>query len=198
MAHVPEEKLKVPYCTELPDGLDQGKLVRIRGSVPKDGKSFVVSFLCGKEEDADALLFLIKLDDSSEMALKCFLNKILNEEEKYSNLPFAKGQDFQLEFIFEEEGFKVVANEEETYQYKQHIPAEKIHFLQVEGNVELEFVSLLDEKDSQPGDKMQSPGMLHCPRRCRPVLCCRPCRPCVRWYCYRCYCVPCRCGCRRY
>nr|XP_060641841.1 galectin-7-like [Anolis sagrei ordinatus] len=183
MAQTQKEKLDVPYCTEFSDGFGKGKIVKIRGSVLKDGKSFAVSFLCGKEEKADnALLVLVKLDGSSEMVLNSFLNKNFGKEEKHSKLPFAKGQEFQLDFIFEEEACKVVVNEEETFQHKYRIPAEKIRFLQVEGNVELEFVRLQDEKDNQPEDKNQSAGMLHCYRPCVPYPCCRPCPPCVTWY----------------
>uniref|UniRef100_A0A8D2J843 Galectin n=1 Tax=Varanus komodoensis TaxID=61221 RepID=A0A8D2J843_VARKO len=99
---------ETPHCVELPDGLKAGDKLKIQGSVPKDSVSFMVNFLCGKEENTDnALLVLVKLEAPSVVVLNSFLNKTLGEKDKYTNVPFARGQDFELEFVVEEDIYKV-------------------------------------------------------------------------------------------
>ncbi|KAM6427737.1 galectin-7-like [Liasis olivaceus] len=204
MAQQSGDHKRKPYCTDFPEGLAAGQQLKIEASSPTDCVSFMVNFLCGKEEKANsAFLLLFKLGDPNMLILNNVLDKTFGKEEKYDNVPIAKGQNFDLIVIIEKEGYKVSINGEEFCQRKHYIPVKQVRFLQVEGDVDVKAIKLAGEKEDKVEekeggtDKIQSRKMYACKMNfgCVPVVpICPPCPPCPSWYYYNAR-GCCRCGC---
>ncbi|XP_063168074.1 galectin-7-like [Candoia aspera] len=203
MAQTSGDKKRTPYCTDFPEGLAAGQQLKMEASLPKDCVSFMVNFLCGKEEKANsALLLLFTLGDPNMVILNNILDKTFGKEETLSNVPLARGENFDLIFIIEKEGYKVLINGEEFCQRKHYISAEQVRFLQVEGDVDVKGVKLAGEKEKEvegtDGEiKVQSRCMVMCAPSFgyAPVMpVCMPCAPCQPYYYYNCR-RCCHCGC---
>ncbi|XP_068934759.1 galectin-7 [Petaurus breviceps papuanus] len=133
----------VPHRAELHDGLQPGSVIRIRGTVPANGKRFHVNLLCSEGSGADTALHCNPRMESGEMVFNAFQGGAWGREERSPSLPFQRGQPFDLFIIVTEDSYKAVAGDAIFHRFIHRLPLQLVKVLEIGGDVELQSVSIL-------------------------------------------------------
>ncbi|XP_033700401.1 galectin-7-like [Tursiops truncatus] len=132
----------VPYRTSLAKSFEVGTVLRIRGVVPKDAARFYINLLCSDDPDSEIVLhFNPRLDESSVVfnTMEC---SAWGSEERSGSPAFQRGEPFELHLIAQKDGFQVVIGDEEYHQFSYRLPPQRALWMEVGGDVQLEFVKL--------------------------------------------------------
>ncbi|XP_040832292.1 galectin-7 [Ochotona curzoniae] len=130
----------VPHKTSLPEGVQAGNVLRIRGVVPDKAGRFHVNLLCSEEQGADAALHLNPRLDTSEVVFNNLAQGAWGKEERGPGLPFRRGQPFELLLIVTGDGYKAVVGDSQYHHFRHRVPPASVRQLEVAGDVELTSV----------------------------------------------------------
>ncbi|XP_074075120.1 galectin-7 [Macrotis lagotis] len=135
--------LTVPHKTFLRERLRPGSVIRVRGTVPANGKRFHVNLLCEDGSGVDTVLHVNPRLDSGEMVFNSFERGAWGQEERSPSLPFQKDQPFDLLLIATSDNFKAVSGDSVFHQFAHRLPLELVQVLEVGGDVQLQSVTIL-------------------------------------------------------
>ncbi|XP_037374043.1 galectin-7-like [Talpa occidentalis] len=132
----------VPHKTSLPEGIQAGNVMRIRGIIPDKGSRFYVNLLCSDEKDSEAALHFNPRLDESTVVFNSLERGTWGKEERGRGIPFQGGQPFEVLLIATQDGFKAVVGDQEYHHFRYRIPAARVRVLEVGGDVKLESVKI--------------------------------------------------------
>lgn len=158
MSHVPIYNPPVPFNTHFHCGLNDGTLVVISGSVLPSGDRFAVNFQCGNEDIA--FHFNPRFDDG---LVVCNTKEHQNwgKEERKHELPFHRGQPFEIRILVTQHDYKVSVNRNHVLEYRHRIPIQRVNNLSVNGCVSLSCVDIQAPGGGFPPQQFTGAGMCY-------------------------------------
>ncbi|KAJ8368694.1 hypothetical protein SKAU_G00087220 [Synaphobranchus kaupii] len=154
--HEDELAVSVPqYVQPISGGLKKGMSVYFQGTIPDETKQFSINLQCGEKDSDIALHFNPRLE-SSDVLFNTFQNGEWNEEEKVNEMPFHKGESFELVFIITSEGYQVIINDKKFYLFKHRVLVEHVGAMQINGDVFMQTITMLEGGE---GDIQEQPGL---------------------------------------
>nr|XP_003230629.2 PREDICTED: galectin-8 [Anolis carolinensis] len=143
----------IPFVESIIDGVLPGERVVVRGLVPKDSERFQIDFQCGSttKPRADvAFHFNPRFKKSGCIVCNTLQNEKWGSEEITYGMPFEKGKPFEIIFMFLQEKIQVSVNGKHLLLYKHKINLEKINTLGIYGNVEINVIGFVSNKEALP------------------------------------------------
>lgn len=140
------ESPTIPYIGTILGGLLPGNLVAIRGFVPEDADRFQVDFQCGSsiKPRADvAFHFNPRFKRSGCIVCNTLQEEKWGREEITYEMPFRKGQSFEIVFMSLQDKFQVSVNGKHLLLYKHRINFEKIDTLGISGKVQVKTIGFV-------------------------------------------------------
>ncbi|KAM4604508.1 galectin-4-like [Discoglossus pictus] len=134
----------VPYTTVISGGLRVGMCVYIQGVAPSSANSFTVNFSCGQYEGSDIAFRLnARYDGRDRVIFNSCQGGTWGEEEMKKEMPFKNGKIFQLVYNITHNNYLVSVNGSPFYEFAHRMPLERVQWLQISGDVELQAVSII-------------------------------------------------------
>ncbi|KAJ8368699.1 hypothetical protein SKAU_G00087270 [Synaphobranchus kaupii] len=129
----------------IPGGLKTGMAAYFKGTIPNKIKSFTISLQCGDSKDSEkALHFKALFEPSEGIVLNSFKDGSWETEERVNEMPFTKGESFELVFHATSEGYQVYVNRRRIYLFKHRIPLEQVCSVQIIGDVSMQTTNYID------------------------------------------------------
>ncbi|CAJ0930771.1 unnamed protein product [Ranitomeya imitator] len=133
----------VPYVGTIFSNLEPGTMVVVYGVVAHNADRFQIDFQCGssvKPRSDVAFHFNPRYKGSGVIVCNTLLNEKWGWEEKSYQMPFQKGQRFEVVFFVLPNKFQVAANRKHLLIYKHRVSLDKIDTLSISGMVEINTV----------------------------------------------------------
>ncbi|XP_033881881.2 galectin-6-like isoform X1 [Acipenser ruthenus] len=142
----------VPYIGPIYGNLRPGMSVYIHGEVPHRITRFQVNLQCGNYEGCDvALHFNPRFDGWDKVVFNTFQNGSWEGEEKKREMPFRKGEDFELIIIVNQDGYQINVNGQEFYLFQHRMPCERVNTLDITGDVIIKSLNIIGGGAPQGG-----------------------------------------------
>ncbi|XP_016044011.1 galectin-7-like [Erinaceus europaeus] len=132
----------VPYVISLPNGIELGAMVKIRGTVPENADRFQIDLMCSKGQEPDIALHFNPRFDQNKVVFNSRKSGSWGTEEYGHDFPFRHRQAFEVLIITDQEGFKVVIGDQKYHHFRYRIPLSEVCGLEVSGKVMLESVNI--------------------------------------------------------
>ncbi|KAJ6664655.1 hypothetical protein lerEdw1_006228 [Lerista edwardsae] len=152
------ENPTIPYIGTIFGGLQPGKLVVIHGFVPEHADRFQVDFQCGSsiKPRADvAFHFNPRFKRSGCIVCNTLREEKWGLEEITYEMPFKKGQSFEIVFMILHDKFQVSVNGKHFLLYKHRIDCEKIDTLGISGKVQVKTIGFVSNNQEEVPDDSQ-------------------------------------------
>ncbi|XP_034648611.1 galectin-4, partial [Trachemys scripta elegans] len=134
----------LPHAVPIAGGLRPGMSIYVQGMVPHHTKRFRVNFSCGPEKGANiALHFNPRFDSGDKIVLNSFQRGNWAKEEHKHDMPFHKGQHFEMVFNITPEGYRITVNGAPCYEFRHRIPPEHVQVVDVDGDLELQSLNVI-------------------------------------------------------
>ncbi|XP_060546020.1 uncharacterized protein LOC117658627 isoform X2 [Pantherophis guttatus] len=141
------QNMTLPYYHLVPGGLRSGISVYVQGTVPKDSNRswvyFNVDFACGQHEGFDIPLNFNPCFNVNKVELNTFQAGRWGHEEGHQ-MPFRKGEHFEIIFIVNETGYQILVNKKPFCTYKHRIPPQSVKVIHVKGDLELNSLNVIE------------------------------------------------------
>uniref|UniRef100_A0A8C5V435 Galectin n=1 Tax=Microcebus murinus TaxID=30608 RepID=A0A8C5V435_MICMU len=142
----------IPYVGTIPEQLEPGTLIVIRGHVPSDSDRFQVDLQCGSsvKPRADvAFHFNPRFKRSNCIVCNTLKNEKWGWEEITYDTPFQKEKSFEIVIMVLKDKFQVAVNGKHTLLYAHRISLEKVDTLGIYGKVNIHSVGFSFSSDLQ-------------------------------------------------
>ncbi|XP_053460285.1 galectin-8 isoform X2 [Nycticebus coucang] len=142
----------IPYVGTIPEQLEPGTLIVIRGHVPSDMDRFQVDLQCGSsvKPRADvAFHFNPRFKRSNCIVCNTLKNEKWGWEEITYDMPFRKEKSFEIVIMVLKDKFQVAVNGKHILLYAHRISLEKIDTLGIYGKVNIHSVGFSFSSDLQ-------------------------------------------------
>ncbi|XP_077396358.1 galectin-6-like isoform X2 [Festucalex cinctus] len=134
----------IPYLGPVYGGLREGASVYIQGSLPDNITRFFVNLLCGQSESSDiALHFNPRFDGWDKVVFNTRRNAAWDAEEKIRDVPFGKGESFEMVIACAAEGFQLKINGKDFHTFKYRLPVARVCGLQIGGDVSIQTINVI-------------------------------------------------------
>lgn len=133
----------IPYVGTIPEQLEPGTLIVIRGHVPFDVDRFQVDLQCGSsvKPRADvAFHFNPRFKRTSCIVCNTLMNEKWGWEEITYDMPFNREKSFEIVIMVLKEKFQVAVNGKHILLYAHRISLEKIDTLGIYGKVNIHSI----------------------------------------------------------
>ncbi|KAI7811147.1 galectin-4-like [Triplophysa rosa] len=128
---------RVPYKSIIYGGLYAGKTILIQGLVYLHAQSLEVNL---RHKTGVAFNYCCHLD-KNVVVLNNYENGEWGKPEKYIDMPFTRGQPFQMTICCKENHYSVFASDKQVHTYThQYTELQDIDVLEISGDVQLNFV----------------------------------------------------------
>ncbi|XP_041090539.1 galectin-4-like isoform X1 [Polyodon spathula] len=142
----------IPYIGPIYGNLRPGMSVYIHGEIPHRITRFHVNLQCGNYEGCNlALHFNPRFDGKDKVVFNTFQNGNWEREEKKKEMPFRKGETFELIIIVNQEGYQVNVNGREFYMFQHRMPCERVDTLEIGGDVIIQTLNIIGGGAPQGG-----------------------------------------------
>lgn len=140
----------IPYVGTIPEQLDPGTLIVIRGHVPGDSDRFQVDLQSGSSVNprADVIFhFNPRFKRTSCIVCNTLKNEKWGREEITYDMPFGKEKSFEIVMMVLTDKFQVAVNGKHTLLYAHRVSPEKIDTLGISGKVRIHSVGFSFSSD---------------------------------------------------
>ncbi|XP_034024487.1 galectin-4-like isoform X2 [Thalassophryne amazonica] len=118
--------------------------IYIQGSLPEEMTRFFINLRCGQSEDSDiAIHFNPRFDGWDKVVFNTCQDGSWESEEKTHDMPFSKGQAFEMVIVVTAEGYQFKVNGEDFYTYAHRIPVERVCALHIAGDVNIQTINVI-------------------------------------------------------
>ncbi|XP_073528717.1 galectin-8 [Phyllobates terribilis] len=148
----------VPYVGTIFENLEPGTMVVVHGVVDPNADRFQIDFQSGrsvKPRSDVAFHFNPRFKGSGVIVCNTLLNERWGWEEKTYQMPFQKGQRFEVVFFVLHNKFQVAANGKHLLIYKHRVNLNKIDTLSISGMVEINTIGFANHT-TPPGSQPTS------------------------------------------
>ncbi|XP_006872065.1 PREDICTED: galectin-8 isoform X1 [Chrysochloris asiatica] len=142
----------IPYVGTIPEHLEPGTLIVIRGHVPSDSDRFQVDLQCGSsvKPRADVAFHLNpRFKRANCIVCNTLTSDKWGREDITYNMPFQKEKSFEIVIMVLKDKFQVAVNGKHTLLYAHRISPEKINTLGVYGKVNIHSIGFSFSSDLQ-------------------------------------------------
>ncbi|NP_001140054.1 Galectin-4 [Salmo salar] len=134
----------IPYVGPIYGGLRSGMSVYIQGVIPHEITSFNMNLQCGESEGSDiGFHFSPRFDNWDKVVFNSCQEGEWGSEEEIHNMPFSKGDAFEMVIIIKQEGYQVAVNGQDLHTFNYRIPVERVNALQIGGDVSIQTISII-------------------------------------------------------
>ncbi|KAJ8402183.1 hypothetical protein AAFF_G00370480 [Aldrovandia affinis] len=134
----------VPYVGPIYGGLRERVSVYIQGVIPQDITRFQVNLQCGEAEGCDiAMHFNPRFDDMDKVVFNSFQSGSWESEDNVQDMPFSKGQAFELVIAVTAEGYQVNVNGRQFHHFAHRVPLDRVSALQISGDVSIQTINII-------------------------------------------------------
>nr|BAC55887.1 galectin family xgalectin-VIIIa [Xenopus laevis] len=136
----------VPYVGTIFGGLEPGQMIVIHGTVHPDADRFQIDFQRGNsvQPRSDvAFHFNPRFKGSGHIVCNTLENEKWGWEEKTYQMPFTKGQPFEIIFLVFHDKFQVSSNGKNLLVYKHRISLQRVDTLGISGKVKINTIGFL-------------------------------------------------------
>ncbi|XP_036133564.1 galectin-8 isoform X2 [Molossus molossus] len=140
----------IPYVGTIPEQLEPGTLIVIRGHVPGDSDRFQVDLQCGNsvKPRADVIFhFNPRFKRVNCIVCNTLKNEKWGREEITYDMPFQKEKSFEIVIMVLKDKFQVAVNGKHILLYAHRISIEKIDTLGIYGKVNIHSVGFSFSSD---------------------------------------------------
>ncbi|XP_036210453.1 galectin-8 isoform X2 [Myotis myotis] len=140
----------IPYVGTIPEQLEPGTLIVIRGHVPGDSDRFQVDLQSGSSVNprADVVFhFNPRFKRTNCIVCNTLKNEKWGREEITYDMPFRKEKSFEIVMMVLKDKFQVAVNGKHTLLYAHRISPEKIDTLGIYGKVSIHSVGFSFSSD---------------------------------------------------
>ncbi|XP_035239585.1 uncharacterized protein LOC118208806 isoform X1 [Anguilla anguilla] len=137
-----KEVLDVPCVRPITGGLRGGMTVQVKGTIPSDSNRFSINLDCGEKEGCDNALHFNPRFDSNLVVFNTFRNGGWENEERPTEMPLSKGQDFEVFIIVTSGGYQVKVNDQIFYLFRHRMPVRRVQAVRIVGDVSLHLVNI--------------------------------------------------------
>ncbi|XP_061538298.1 galectin-4-like [Phycodurus eques] len=143
----------IPYLGPIYGGLREGASIYIQGSVPDNITRFFVNLLCGPSESSDiALHFNPRFDGRDKVVFNSRQNNTWDAEEKIRDMPFGKGEAFEMVAVCSAQGYQFKINGKDFHTFKHRLPLARVCGMQIGGDVSIQTINVIG--GGYPGGSM--------------------------------------------
>ncbi|XP_070827011.1 galectin-4-like [Chaetodon trifascialis] len=134
----------IPYLGPIFGGLREGSSIYIQGSIPENITRFHVNLLCGESESSDiALHFNPRFDGWDKVVFNTFQNDCWESEERIHNMPFCKGEAFEIVIMATLQGYQIRVNGNDFYNFQHRMPLERVCAMHIGGDVFIQTINVI-------------------------------------------------------
>ncbi|XP_075690581.1 galectin-4-like [Rhinoderma darwinii] len=134
----------VPYTTIIAGGLRVGMVVCVQATLPNKYNRFGINFATGQEETSDiAFHFNARYDGRDRVVFNSKQSEVWGDEEMKREMPFKSGKVFFIMFEVTRNNYQVFANGAPFYEFGHRIPLERVNWLQVNGDIAVQELSII-------------------------------------------------------
>ncbi|XP_063809739.1 galectin-9-like isoform X1 [Pseudophryne corroboree] len=142
MSHGPIYNPPVPFSTHFHNGISDGTLVVISGTVLPSGDRFAVNFQCGTGGNDDIAFHFNPRFDGGIVVCNTKEHQNWGKEENKRELPFHRGHAFEIRFLVSSHDYKVSVNRNHLLEYHHRVPIHRVNTLAISGCVSLTNVDI--------------------------------------------------------
>uniref|UniRef100_A0A8C5QH17 Galectin n=1 Tax=Leptobrachium leishanense TaxID=445787 RepID=A0A8C5QH17_9ANUR len=135
----------VPYTTKIAGDLRVGMVIYIGAVVPSSKHNrFTVNFSTGQYEGADIAFHMNgRYDGRDRVVFNSMQGGEWGQEEMKREMPFKPGKLFHLVYEITSNNYQVSVNGSPFYEFPHRIPLEQVQWLQVSGDITLQYLGIL-------------------------------------------------------
>ncbi|XP_060734864.1 galectin-4-like isoform X2 [Tachysurus vachellii] len=149
----------IPYVGPISGGLRAGMSIYIQGKIQHHINRFHVNLQCGEFDGCDiAFHFNPRFDLWDKVIFNTFQNGAWEGEEKVREMPFSKGEHFELVIVVNSEGYQVNVNGREFYLFQHRMPLDRVCAIEIGGDVSIDTINLIGGMQGMGGGNMGYPG----------------------------------------
>ncbi|KAM8902963.1 galectin-4-like [Spinachia spinachia] len=135
---------RIPYLGPIHGGLREGVSIYIQGSIPEDITRFFINLLCEESESSDiALHFNPRFDGWDKVVFNSCQDGCWGSEDKIRNMPFCKGQAFEMVIMVTSHGYQIKVNGNDFHTFQHRLPVERVRAMQINGDVCLQTINVI-------------------------------------------------------
>ncbi|XP_049715944.1 galectin-9-like isoform X3 [Elephas maximus indicus] len=128
----------VPFQGTILGGLQDGLQIIIKGAVlSSSGSRFSVNFQTGSDEKDIAFHFNPRFEEGGYVVCNTKQKGSWGPEERKMQMPFQKGQPFEICVLVQSPDFKVAVNGSHFLQYSHRVPFHRVDTISVQGALRL-------------------------------------------------------------
>ncbi|KAM5308397.1 galectin-9-like isoform 1-T1 [Glossophaga mutica] len=132
----------VPFTGSIQGGLQEGLQITVNGTVHQfHAARFAVNFQTVFSDEDIAFHFNPRFEDGGYVVCNTKQNGSWGTEERKMEMPFEKGNPFEVRFLVQSMGFQVSVNGNFFTRYSHRVPFHKVKFISVTGDVRLTNIS---------------------------------------------------------
>ncbi|KAM5308396.1 galectin-9-like isoform 2-T2 [Glossophaga mutica] len=132
----------VPFTGSIQGGLQEGLQITVNGTVHQIGATrFAVNFQTGLSDQDIAFHFNPRFKEGEYVVCNTKQKGSWGTEEKKMEMPFEKGNPFEVRFLVQSMEFQVSVNGNFFTRYSHRVPFHKVKFISVTGDVRLTNIS---------------------------------------------------------
>uniref|UniRef100_A0A667Y658 Galectin n=1 Tax=Myripristis murdjan TaxID=586833 RepID=A0A667Y658_9TELE len=135
---------RIPYLGPIYGGLREGMSIYFQGSIPEDITRYFINLLCGESESSDVALHVNpRFDGWDKVVFNSRQNGSWESEEKIRDMPFSKGQAFEMIILVNSQGYQIKVNGQDFHTFSHRIPVERVCALQISGDVSIQTINVI-------------------------------------------------------
>ncbi|XP_038670423.1 galectin-4-like isoform X2 [Scyliorhinus canicula] len=136
----------IPYTGPIPGGLQDGKMIMIKGRVLPHTNRFHVNLHCGQmAHHCDvAFHFNPRYESTNYVVCNSFESQRWCSEERKHEVPIQRGETFQLLILVQSDCYKVAVNDKHFLEFKHRIPFSRVDTITIEGQIEVVSLSFIN------------------------------------------------------
>ncbi|KAM4030338.1 galectin-8-like isoform 2-T2 [Anomaloglossus baeobatrachus] len=137
-----KQQNSIPFSTDFLCGISDGSVVTVRGSFLPSADMLAMNFQCGRSETDDLAFHFNPRFNEGRVVCNTKEKEYWGEEEFKSEIPFQKGQSFELQILVTMCEYKVSVNGRHFLEYNHRISLHRVSTLAVIGDVKLTSVEI--------------------------------------------------------
>lgn len=140
----------MPFLGAIFGGLCRGQMIAIQGILPKESERFQVDFQlgCSTQPRADVAFHFNPRFRRSECVICNTLEKgKWGNELKVYEMPFKKGEPFEIIFFVMVDKFKVAVNGKHFLEYQHRLSPDRVDTLGISGVVQIQTIGFLGNSE---------------------------------------------------
>ncbi|XP_035239859.1 uncharacterized protein LOC118208956 [Anguilla anguilla] len=155
----PGDVSTTPLSKAIDGGLKPGMSLYFEGMVHSEINRFHINLEAGSDV---AMHFKVNFQQAEMVVFNNLEKGSWDKEERVTEMPFRKGENFQLLFNVTSDGYQVIVNSCAFHVYKHRIPVDRVSSLSIGGNVSVKTISIIKaqriiQEYPGPGDVKSTP-----------------------------------------